>query len=235
MAEPDGKKLVELRVIDLKMELERRGLDKTGNKAALLERLSKVIFKPIYSKPFINPDVKLLSIFCLVASVRLNTDAIFTLLIFSIRIFFLSLQLWEDSESPKQPVSSSYLVYFPLPIFIRNEAHVYFRCSSLVNNQITAIIILPLLSGHYFQHITWLTVRLVFNIAFLFNNNNSFFLLKRKIRTKTLKFQQAIADEGGKPEEYLIVPSGGPNKITPRKNSCKIYILTSVGKVAMFF
>ncbi|XP_012250803.2 SAFB-like transcription modulator isoform X2 [Athalia rosae] len=43
MAEAEGKKLVELRVIDLKTELERRGLDKTGNKAALLERLSKAI------------------------------------------------------------------------------------------------------------------------------------------------------------------------------------------------
>lgn len=44
MAEVEGKKLTELRVIDLKTELERRGLDKTGNKAALLERLSKVNF-----------------------------------------------------------------------------------------------------------------------------------------------------------------------------------------------
>ncbi|XP_068973778.1 SAFB-like transcription modulator isoform X1 [Bombus flavifrons] len=43
MAEVEGKKLTELRVIDLKTELERRGLDKTGNKAALLERLSKAI------------------------------------------------------------------------------------------------------------------------------------------------------------------------------------------------
>ncbi|XP_034941230.1 SAFB-like transcription modulator [Chelonus insularis] len=43
MADADGKKLTELRVIDLKTELERRGLDKTGNKAALLERLSKAI------------------------------------------------------------------------------------------------------------------------------------------------------------------------------------------------
>lgn len=43
MADADGKKLTELRVIDLKTELERRGLDKTGNKAALLDRLSKVL------------------------------------------------------------------------------------------------------------------------------------------------------------------------------------------------
>ncbi|XP_058801390.1 SAFB-like transcription modulator isoform X2 [Phymastichus coffea] len=43
MAEVEGKKLTELRVIDLKTELERRGLDKTGNKAALLDRLSKAI------------------------------------------------------------------------------------------------------------------------------------------------------------------------------------------------
>lgn len=42
MADMEGKKLTELRVIDLKTELERRGLDKSGNKAALLERLSKV-------------------------------------------------------------------------------------------------------------------------------------------------------------------------------------------------
>ncbi|XP_031845354.1 uncharacterized protein LOC116432491 isoform X2 [Nomia melanderi] len=43
MADIEGKKLTELRVIDLKTELERRGLDKSGNKAALLERLSKSI------------------------------------------------------------------------------------------------------------------------------------------------------------------------------------------------
>ncbi|XP_012529586.1 SAFB-like transcription modulator isoform X2 [Monomorium pharaonis] len=43
MADMEGKRLTELRVIDLKTELERRGLDKTGNKAALLERLSKAI------------------------------------------------------------------------------------------------------------------------------------------------------------------------------------------------
>ena len=42
MADAEGKRLTELRVIDLKTELEKRGLDKTGNKAALLERLSKV-------------------------------------------------------------------------------------------------------------------------------------------------------------------------------------------------
>ncbi|XP_053979189.1 SAFB-like transcription modulator isoform X2 [Hylaeus anthracinus] len=43
MADVERKKLTELRVIDLKTELERRGLDKTGNKAALLDRLSKSI------------------------------------------------------------------------------------------------------------------------------------------------------------------------------------------------
>ncbi|XP_012231894.1 SAFB-like transcription modulator isoform X2 [Linepithema humile] len=43
MADVEGKRLTELRVIDLKTELERRGLDKSGNKAALLERLSKAI------------------------------------------------------------------------------------------------------------------------------------------------------------------------------------------------
>ncbi|KAJ8668978.1 hypothetical protein QAD02_000237 [Eretmocerus hayati] len=48
MAETEGKKLTELRVIDLKTELERRGLDKTGNKAALLDRLAKSIIDEGY-------------------------------------------------------------------------------------------------------------------------------------------------------------------------------------------
>ena len=37
-----GKKISELRVVDLKQILERRGLEKTGNKSVLVERLSKV-------------------------------------------------------------------------------------------------------------------------------------------------------------------------------------------------
>lgn len=36
------KKITELRVIDLRNELEKRGLDKSGNKAALIEKLTKV-------------------------------------------------------------------------------------------------------------------------------------------------------------------------------------------------
>ena len=39
---PVQKKLSELRVIDLRSELEKRGLEKGGIKAALTERLKKV-------------------------------------------------------------------------------------------------------------------------------------------------------------------------------------------------
>lgn len=38
----ESKKLSDLRVVDLRAELEKRGMDKTGVKAALLERLQKV-------------------------------------------------------------------------------------------------------------------------------------------------------------------------------------------------
>ena len=42
MAELGGIKLNKLRVVDLRAELEKRGLDKTGNKAVLVGRLEKL-------------------------------------------------------------------------------------------------------------------------------------------------------------------------------------------------
>ena len=37
-----GRKLTDLRVVDLRQELENRGLEKSGVKAVLVERLQKV-------------------------------------------------------------------------------------------------------------------------------------------------------------------------------------------------
>lgn len=42
MAALGGKKLTQLRVVDLRAELERRGLEKSGLKGVLVERLEKV-------------------------------------------------------------------------------------------------------------------------------------------------------------------------------------------------
>jgi len=38
----DGKKLSDFRVVDLRQELEKRGLEKSGVKAVLIERLQNV-------------------------------------------------------------------------------------------------------------------------------------------------------------------------------------------------
>lgn len=42
MASEEGRKLNDLRVVDLRAELEKRSLDKAGVKAVLIEKLQKV-------------------------------------------------------------------------------------------------------------------------------------------------------------------------------------------------
>lgn len=46
----DGKKLSDFRVVDLRQELEKRGLEKSGVKAVLIERLQNVSWGKIMRK-----------------------------------------------------------------------------------------------------------------------------------------------------------------------------------------
>lgn len=53
-SESVGKKITELRVCDLKAELEKRGLETTGIKIALFDRLQKVFLKLDKFKSFFS-------------------------------------------------------------------------------------------------------------------------------------------------------------------------------------
>ena len=57
----DGKKLSEFRVVDLRQELEKRGCEKSGVKAVLIERLQKV--KSVYCAVFLAGCKSRLSMF----------------------------------------------------------------------------------------------------------------------------------------------------------------------------
>ena len=48
----NGKPLSSLRVVDLKVELEKRGLPKSGNKNDLIERLSHYLLKQTQNHHF---------------------------------------------------------------------------------------------------------------------------------------------------------------------------------------
>lgn len=65
MSDTEYRKLTDLKVVELRAELEKRGLDKNGIKSALLERLQKVcniVRNYPYSFVFVYPVVKLHSI-----------------------------------------------------------------------------------------------------------------------------------------------------------------------------
>lgn len=53
----DGRLIEELRVVDLKEELDKRGLSKNGKKQELYERLKEVPTSPLLPPPLPSPSL----------------------------------------------------------------------------------------------------------------------------------------------------------------------------------
>ena len=70
------RKLRDLRVVDLKNELERRNLDKSGVKATLVERLAKVNFFETENNSSLLKSNNVLLILCMYVLTKFSCNAL---------------------------------------------------------------------------------------------------------------------------------------------------------------